>query len=109
MPSTHGRRLESVLNGTWTTSTELVGELGLVVVAVRKECKPLAPDQKALVKECLRQVRKAWPGFGLFSWIPFKVAPRRHSTFETEIAPGRTHRRPRLKAGATTGRARMLS
>lgn len=68
----HGRRLESVLNGTWTTSTELVGELGLVVVAVRKECKPLAPDQKALVKECLRQVRKAWPGFGLFSWLPFR-------------------------------------
>ena len=69
----HGRRLEDVLNGVWTTSSELIGELGHVVVAVRKECKPLSPAQKALVKECLREVRKAWPGFGLFSWLPFRL------------------------------------
>jgi hypothetical protein len=69
--TTHSRRLESILNGTWTTSSELIGELGLAVVAVRKECKPLSPAQKALLKECLRQVRKAWPGFGWFSWLPF--------------------------------------
>ena len=68
----HGRRLEDVLNGVWTTSSELIAELGHVVVAVRKECKPLSPAQKALVKECLREVRKAWPGFGLFSWLPFR-------------------------------------
>lgn len=67
----HGDRLESALHGTWTTSSELIGELGRVVVAVRKECRPLTPDQKALIRECLRQVRKAWPGFGLFSWLLF--------------------------------------
>ena len=69
--TTHSRRLESVLNGTWTTSSELIGELGLVVVAVRKECRPLSPAQKALVKECLGEVRKAWPGFGLLSGLRF--------------------------------------
>ena len=68
----HGRRLESVLNGTWTTSSELIGELGAAVVTIREECKPLSPVQKALVKECLRQVRKVWPGFGWFSWLPFR-------------------------------------
>jgi len=67
----HSRRLEGILNGTWTTSSELIGELGHAVVAVRKECKPLSPGQKALVKECLQEVRKAWPGFGLLSWLPF--------------------------------------
>jgi hypothetical protein len=67
----HGGRLENILDGTWTTSSELIGELGAAVVAVRKECKPLDATQKALVKECLRQVRKAWPGFGLFSWLPW--------------------------------------
>ena len=67
--ATHSRRLESILNGTWTTSSELIAELGQVVVAVRKECKPLSPAQKTLVKECLRQVRKVWPGFGLLSWL----------------------------------------
>lgn len=65
----HGSRLESILNGTWTTSSELIAELGQAVVAVRKECIPLSPVQKTLLKECLREVRKAWPGFGLLSWI----------------------------------------
>jgi len=70
--ATHGNRLESVLNGTWTTSSELIGELGLVVVAIRKECRPLTAAQKALVKLCLKEVRKAWPGFGWFSWFPVR-------------------------------------
>lgn len=69
--ATHSRHLEGILNGTWTTSSELIAELGQAVLAVRKECKPLGPAQRALLKECLRQVRKAWPGFGLFSWLPF--------------------------------------
>lgn len=68
--SAHGARLESVLNGVWTTSSELLSELGAVVIAIRKECKPLTPNQKALARECMRQVRKAWPGFGLFSFFP---------------------------------------
>jgi hypothetical protein len=67
----HGDRLEGVLNGVWTTSSELIGELGQAVVEIRKECKPLSRAQKALVKQCLQEVRKAWPGFGLFSWLPF--------------------------------------
>lgn len=65
-------RLENVLNGTWTTSSELIGELGVVVIAIRNECRPLTSNQKALVKECMKQVRKAWPGFGLFSGLPFR-------------------------------------
>jgi len=68
----HGRRLEDILDGTWTTSSELIAELGQAVVAIRGECKPLNAAQKTLVKECLRQVRRAWPGFGLFSWFPFR-------------------------------------
>ncbi len=70
--TTHSSRLESILNGTWTTSSELIGELGLAVVAVRKECRPLSSAQKALLKQCLREVHKAWPGFGWFSWLPFR-------------------------------------
>ena len=68
----HSTRLENVLHGTWTTSSELIGELGVVVIAIRKECRPLTSNQKALVKECMKQVRRAWPGFGLFGWLPFR-------------------------------------
>jgi hypothetical protein len=67
-----GQRLESILDGVWTTSTELIGELGVAVLAIRKECRPLSADQKALIRQCLREVRKAWPGFGWFSWLPFR-------------------------------------
>jgi len=69
----HGSRLESILNGTWTTSTELVGELGMAVVAIRKECRPLSTIQRTLLKQCLREVRKAWPGFAWFNWLPFRA------------------------------------
>jgi hypothetical protein len=68
----HSARLEGVLNGTWTTSSELIGELGAVVLVIRKECRPLDATQKALVRQCLREVRKVWPGFGWFSWLPFR-------------------------------------
>lgn len=67
----HGNRLGDILGGVWTTSSELIGELGLAVLAIRRECRPLSADQKTLVKQCLREVRKAWPGFGWFSWLPF--------------------------------------
>ncbi len=68
----HGSCLENVLNGTWTTSSELIGELGAAVMTIRKECQPLDANQKALIKECMKQVRKAWPGFGLFDWFLFR-------------------------------------
>lgn len=67
-----GDRIDAVLHGTWTTSSELIAELGVAVLAARKECRPLTPIQKALVRQCLSEVRKAWPGFGWFSWLPFR-------------------------------------
>lgn len=68
----HCAQLDGVLHGTWTTSSELIAELGAAVLAVRRECKPLTVAQKALVKQCLREVRKAWPGFGWFSWFTWR-------------------------------------
>jgi hypothetical protein len=69
----HAIRVEDVLDGTWTTSSELIGELGAATLAIRRECRPLQAEHKALVRQCLREVRKAWPGFGWFDWLP----PRR--------------------------------
>lgn len=62
----HSSRLEDILGGTWTTSSELIAELGAAVIAIRRECTPLDAPQKAIVRQCLREVRKAWPGFGWF-------------------------------------------
>lgn len=63
----HGARLQGILDGVWTTSSEFLGELGTVVLAIRRECRPLTPRQKKLIQECLKEVRKAWPGFGILS------------------------------------------
>jgi hypothetical protein len=73
----HGARLEGVLNGNWTTSSELMCELGVVVIDIRKGCRPLTSQQKALVRDCMKQVRRAWPGFGLFSWLSFRWVGKR--------------------------------
>ena len=67
----HSEHIDSVLNGTWTTSSELIAELGQVVLRVRKECKPLSPALRILLKDCMRQVHTVWPGFGWLSWLPF--------------------------------------
>lgn len=67
----HGEHIEKILGGVWTTSSELIAELGQAVLTVRKKCKPLTTKQKVLVRQCLKEVRKAWPGFGFFSWFPF--------------------------------------
>lgn len=69
--TTHGDRLEEIPDGTWTTSSELIAELGQAVLAIRKERRPLTRAQGSIVRECLRQVRRPWPGFDLFSWPPF--------------------------------------
>lgn len=68
----HASRLEDTLNGTWTTSSELIGELGAVVLEIRRECSALTPDQKRLVKDCLRQVHRVWPGFGFLHGIWYR-------------------------------------
>jgi len=64
----HGKRLDTVLNGVWTTSSELISELGIAVLAIRKECRPLSAGQEMSIKQCLREVRKAFPGFGWLRW-----------------------------------------
>lgn len=70
--ATHSGRLASIPNGTWTTSSEMIAELGATVLEIRRECRPSSPAQRALVRQCLKEVRKAWPGFGWSSWIPFR-------------------------------------
>lgn len=74
-----GRHLEGILDGDFTTSSELIAELGAAVVAIRKECRPLNTPQKVLIRRCLREVRKVWPGFGWSWWWPFRrVELHRH-------------------------------
>ena len=67
-----GARLDAVLSGTFTTSSELIGELGSAVVAIRRQCAPLSRAQRSLIRQCLKEVRKTWPGFGWLDWLRFR-------------------------------------
>ncbi|MDT8991930.1 hypothetical protein RQP54_13750 [Curvibacter sp. APW13] len=64
-------QLDAVLQGVWTTSSELLGELGRVLLLIRRECRPRDAETKALLKICANEVRKAWPGFGWCYWWPW--------------------------------------
>lgn len=61
-------RLDAAMAMPCTTSSELVAEMGAAVLTIRRACRGLTPEQKRLVRACLAEVRKAWPGFGWTSW-----------------------------------------
>ncbi|KEF40923.1 MAG: hypothetical protein ER33_14335 [Cyanobium sp. CACIAM 14] len=66
----HAERLEQALGCPCTTSSELIDQLGAVVVATRLTCRPLTQEQKALIRRCLKEVRKAFPGYGWVALLP---------------------------------------
>jgi len=46
----------------WTSSSEMLGELGLEILRTEKKYKNrLDPKTSKAVKSCLRVVRKVWP------------------------------------------------
>ena len=56
-------RLDSVLHHTaWTTSSELLGELGLAILAFKRQRPATSGALRQHLKTCLRAVRRAWPG-----------------------------------------------
>ena len=59
------QRLHTILHEVaWTTSSELLGELGLKVVAIRKANPIGSKDLEQALDDCLAVVRRAWPSIG---------------------------------------------
>lgn len=55
-------RLDDLLHHTaWTTGSELLGELGLALVAFKQQNRRLSPALRKQVADCLRIVRLTWP------------------------------------------------
>jgi ubiquinone biosynthesis protein UbiJ len=56
------QRLHTLLHEvTWTTASELMGELGLEIV--RFQCRKIrgSPELQELTQRCMTAVKKAWP------------------------------------------------
>ena len=53
--------LRGVLFGPWSSSLELVGELGRSVIRIRARLPPASARLQAACDACLVEVRKVWP------------------------------------------------
>lgn len=59
------RELEESLNGVYTTSSELLGEVGGAILRFRKrEGKRIPPEAAELLDECQREIGAVWPVYG---------------------------------------------
>ena len=56
--------LSSLKGSAWTTSSEMIGELGLVVLRLKAQ-SGLPADVVTLADRLMREVRKVWPGIKL--------------------------------------------
>ena len=56
----HADALSELKGSAWTTSSEMIGELGRAVLRLRKQPK-LPAEVSRLVGRCMSEVRKVWP------------------------------------------------
>ena len=49
-------RLQEILQGVWTTSNELYGELRLALTKIRKERRDLPPDIAAEIRRIIKSI-----------------------------------------------------
>ncbi len=54
-------RLAMLMRSAWTSSSELIGELGLTVLQFQREQPSVRPELREVLDRCMREVRKVWP------------------------------------------------
>ena len=58
-------KLHALLHETaWTTSSELLGELGLAILDFERSVSAVSPELKRRIETCMSLVRRAWPQIG---------------------------------------------
>ncbi|MEW6348735.1 MAG: hypothetical protein AB1646_06705 [Thermodesulfobacteriota bacterium] len=56
------QRLHVILRQTaWTTGSELLGELGLEILAFQRVTRSVPTELQNLLGRCMKMVKKAWP------------------------------------------------
>ena len=56
----HADALSELKGQAWTTSSEMIGELGRAVLRLRKQPE-LPAEVSKLIGRCMSEVRKVWP------------------------------------------------
>lgn len=66
-----GQRLHMLVHEVaWTTSSELMGELGVEILTFRRTAKDLSPDLQKLLCRCMDVVKQVWPDIEKVSRMP---------------------------------------
>lgn len=60
-PSAEVERLREVLDSAWTSSSEMLGELGLAIRAVERRHRDCPEDVREALDRVKREIRAAWP------------------------------------------------
>lgn len=59
-------RLVAAVRTTGTSSSEIIGELGLAILRVLRDVGHLLPrDTKRQLNRCLKEIRRTWPQLAL--------------------------------------------
>ncbi len=53
--------LASIKAAAWTTSSEMLGELGMAILRIQSENARASNDLQRLLGRCMDEVRKVWP------------------------------------------------
>jgi hypothetical protein len=53
--------LASIKASAWTTSSQMLGELGMAVLKIQSENAQASSDLKRALTRCIEEVRKVWP------------------------------------------------
>ena len=59
------RLRELVHEGAWSSSSEMIGDIGLAILAIRDSAATRLSDEAAsLLERCMEIVRRVWPEIG---------------------------------------------
>ena len=59
--SADAQSLAEITSIAWTTSSEMIGELGQAVLSVQRKLNAAPPDIEQALRRCMTEVRKVWP------------------------------------------------
>jgi len=57
--------LSGLLAAPWTSSTEMIGALGLAVLRLQADERTFPRELAPLASRCMKEVRKVWPDIRL--------------------------------------------
>jgi hypothetical protein len=59
--SAEAESVASLRSLAWTTSSEMIGELGLAVLVIERSHNTVPADIREALGDCMKEVRKVWP------------------------------------------------